>query len=118
MDNVYDAFVRLKESGLEPTLVNARFVKPVDMELVKSLAGYEHVFVIEENISSGGYAAALLECAAREGLECGRIRSISLPCAFIPQGSRNELLSLYGLDSDGIYKTIMLECKPEAYSES
>jgi len=91
----------LTANGYTPLLVNARFVKPVDRELVTRLAGFRHVFTLEENVAAGGFGAALREKLA----ECGspaKITCFAFPDAFVPQGTREELLRLHGLDAESV----------------
>ena len=91
----------LAAKGHNPLLVNARFVKPIDGALVTRLSGFRHVFTLEENVAAGGFGAALREklaaCDSAAKLTC-----FAFPDAFVPQGTREELLRLYGLDAEAV----------------
>jgi 1-deoxy-D-xylulose-5-phosphate synthase len=98
---------RLKKDGRSPALVNIRFIKPVDGELVRSLAEYRYVFTLETAAGSGGLGSII----AREGLCGGFLKnaefySFALPDEFVPQGTRSEAMKEYGLDADGVYRRI------------
>lgn len=96
----------LKADGFNPTLINARFIKPIDTEMVCSLLKYKFVFVLEEGIYSGGFASKILEEMSRQNVKCNVFHSFSFPNEFINQGTREQIFLKYGLDSCGIYSTI------------
>ncbi|CAK0741464.1 1-deoxy-D-xylulose-5-phosphate synthase [Gammaproteobacteria bacterium] len=86
----------------DATVVNMRFVKPLDTELLTELVcSHELLVTIEENAVAGGAGAGVSECLAAMGLN-PRLIHLGLPDRFTGQGSRAELLAEYGLDSDGI----------------
>ncbi len=87
---------------LDATLVNMRFVKPLDAELVCRLAAsHECVVTIEENAIAGGAGSAVDECLAAAGIERAT-RRIGIPDRFIEHGSRADCLALAGLDAAGL----------------
>ena len=91
----------LKNVGLQAYVVNARFVKPLDKELLLSLAAKcEYLVTIEDGILDAGFGSAVLELVNR------RVSRLGLPCEFIEHGRRNQLLEKYGLDAKGIYHSI------------
>ena len=91
---------------LEATVVNMRFVKPLDIELVTRLATDHALLVtIEENVVMGGAGSAVGECLAAHDLSPAIIH-IGLPDHFVEQGSRNELLDECGLTAEGILRRI------------
>ena len=91
---------------LDATLVNMRFVKPLDEETVLRLAANHALIVtIEENAISGGAGSAVSECLAAHGCECA-IHHIGLPDRFIEHGSREESLEMAGLDEAGLARQI------------
>ena len=72
---------------MDAALVNARFVKPIDEELLRSFADtYELVVTLEENVKDGGFGERVLAFAEEEGLPFG-VDIIALPDRFIPHGS-------------------------------
>jgi 1-deoxy-D-xylulose-5-phosphate synthase len=91
---------------LDATLVNMRFIKPLDVEMILTLAGRHALLVtVEENVIPGGAGAAVGECLAEQGLSTP-ILHLGLPDRFIEQGTRNELLAGCGLDAAGIVRSI------------
>lgn len=101
---VLEAVEILASEGIEPTVVNARWVKPLDEELIADLAGkYEHLVTVEEGTSAAGFGSAVLELLAERGLlnRC-RVHIIGVPDEFIPHGKVDELLKMVGLDAVGI----------------
>jgi len=92
---------------LNATLVNLRFAKPLDKKIITTLAKeYGRIVIVEEGILEGGVGRAILELLEKEGLRNIKIKCIGLPNKFLEHGSRNILLSKYGLTSQGILKTI------------
>ena len=96
----------LKESGLSVTVVNMRFAKPLDEELVKEmLASYPLVVTAEDGMLSGGAGERIAAIAA--GLkDAAQVLSVGVPDTFVPQGEVQELYRLYGMDAEGIAKTV------------
>ncbi|MEQ1544490.1 1-deoxy-D-xylulose-5-phosphate synthase [Methyloglobulus sp.] len=91
---------------LNATVVNMRFVKPLDEALILELAKTHDIIVtIEENVISGGAGSAINALLHKHKI-LRHTLNIGLPDAFIEQGTREELLSLCRLDKDGILKQI------------
>jgi 1-deoxy-D-xylulose-5-phosphate synthase len=92
--------------ALDATVVNMRFVKPLDEDLVREMA-HKHAMLVtvEENTLAGGAGSAVNEFLAREHVDTA-VLNLGLPDDFPPQGGRAELLAQYGLDADGIQRTI------------
>ncbi len=98
------AIERLARDGVDLTLVNARFVKPLDRELLASqLVVGGRLATIEEHALAGGFGSAVLEALAEIGLEGVETLCLGIPDRFIPQGSQRVLRQALGLDADGIY---------------
>ena len=96
---------------LEATVVNMRFVKPLDSELLTRLAADHKLLVtIEENAVIGGAGSAVSECLAAQDLSPFIIH-IGLPDHFVEQGSRGELLEACGLTAEGIQRSITSHAK-------
>ena len=92
--------------SIDATLVNMRFVKPLDNELVLGLAAtHTHIVTVEENVIAGGAGSAVNELLVEHGVEC-RLHNIGLPDAFIEHGSREELLGECGLDAESLLTRI------------
>ncbi|MCX5707848.1 MAG: 1-deoxy-D-xylulose-5-phosphate synthase [Candidatus Omnitrophica bacterium] len=92
-----DAADILAKENIFPTIINARFVKPLDDRAFKAATkNCQLVLTVEDGIASGGFGSALAEILDVE------VAKIGLPDQFIPHGKRELLLSLYGLDAQGI----------------
>lgn len=92
--------------ALDATVVNMRFVKPVDRELIVSLAKTHDAFVtVEEHVVMGGAGSACLEVLAEAGLE-QPVLTLGLPDRYIDHGDHARLLQLEGLDAAGIEASI------------
>jgi 1-deoxy-D-xylulose-5-phosphate synthase len=91
---------------LDATLINMRFVKPLDEELVMMLAARHRAFVtIEENAILGGAGSAVAELLAAEGLQLPLLQ-IGIPDRFIEHGSRDTCLAAAGLDAAGLSASV------------
>ncbi|URJ30772.1 1-deoxy-D-xylulose-5-phosphate synthase [Candidatus Blochmannia vicinus (nom. nud.)] len=94
-------------SELDATLVDMRFIKPLDGVLIKTLAkNHQFLITLEENTIIGGAGSGVNEFIMQNKLSVP-VLNIGLPDFFVPQGSQSEMLSELGLDSIGIYKKIM-----------
>ena len=102
------ALVILRQKGLSVGLVNARFAKPVDHELIKSILRSGSVLVtVEEGTLEGGFGSAVLECANTLLLPTQQIVRLGLPDQFVEHGERQELLDSLGLTSHGIAQSAL-----------
>lgn len=98
-----DASERLAAKGFSTGVVNARFVKPLDEQLIRRLARDIGVIVtVEDNISAGGFGGAVLEYINSQNLNWVKLLRLNLPDQFIEHGTRAELLDKYGLTGEGI----------------
>ena len=97
----YEALNLLAKEGLSGTLVNARFVKPLDNQLLKKICfGSKRIFTVEEGIIDAGFGSAISEAVGMPVIRLG------LPCEFIAHGKREILLDKYGLTAEKIASTI------------
>ena len=97
----------LAEQGIEATLANMRFVKPLDEELLLQLGTDKKLLVtLEENVLAGGFGSAVAEFLLDKGLPA-RLLRFGLPDAFVEQGSRKELLELVGLTPEAVAAKIL-----------
>ncbi|XBC42556.1 MAG: 1-deoxy-D-xylulose-5-phosphate synthase [Buchnera aphidicola (Meitanaphis elongallis)] len=93
---------------LDFTLVDMRFVKPLDVSLILNLTKHHDFFVtVEEGMISGGAGSSINELFMKNKITIP-ILNIGIPDKFIPQGDQDEMRSEYKLDTDGILKTILL----------
>lgn len=103
---------RLKEKGFACSLVNARFVKPLDEDCIKSLSkDHRLIAVIEENVGSGACSQRVLECVSSGNLPV-RILSCSLPDQYVEHGSVDVLRRETGTDEESLTRRII-----ETYGE-
>ncbi|HGY1317215.1 TPA: 1-deoxy-D-xylulose-5-phosphate synthase [Aeromonas salmonicida subsp. pectinolytica] len=97
---------RATAEALDATLVDMRFVKPMDEVLVLSLAASHNQFVtIEDNAIMGGAGSAVNELLMRNK-QCKPVLNLGLPDRFVEQGTQEEIYALLGLDSTGIQASI------------
>jgi len=93
----------LGEKGIIAAVIDARFVKPLDDELIISSLSDTHVLVtVEENTLAGGFGSAVLEMLIKNAMVPKKIKCLGIPDRFIPHGERSKLLSDLGLDAEGI----------------
>jgi len=96
----------LREEGLDVGVVNARFAKPIDREVVqRAIRETGFVVTVEESSLLGGFGSAVLEVVNEEGLATDKIRRLGIPDQFIEHGDRGELLADLSLDAAGIART-------------
>lgn len=102
-----EAAERLQKAGLHPTVVNARFVKPLDEELFVLLANENSVLItVEEAYLSGGFGSAVMEFLEGKGLlEKVKVIRLGVPDEIVTHGDAKTLLAGYGLDASGIFET-------------
>ncbi|MDI1277950.1 1-deoxy-D-xylulose-5-phosphate synthase [Methylobacter sp.] len=95
---------------LGATVVNMRFVKPIDTELVLELAkSHEVLITVEENVLAGGAGSAVNDFLQAQQILMP-VLNIGLPDSFVEQGTREELLALCGLDIQGILAKVEKFC--------
>ena len=102
-----EAAKRLADEGISVSVVNARFVKPLDETMILALAKKTgRIVTIEEHVLFGGFGSAVLECLDANGVSGIKTHRIGLPDAFIEHGAQKVLRQKYGLDADGIYASV------------
>jgi 1-deoxy-D-xylulose-5-phosphate synthase len=94
----------LETEGISTSVINCRFVKPLDEKIAEHAEAIGKVLVVEENIRQGGFGGAVLEMFNDLGLNNIWIKRIGLPDKFVEHGPTNILREKYGLDSAGILK--------------
>lgn len=100
---------RLKEIGYHCSLINARFVKPLDTEMLEALTKDHRLFVtIEENVLSGGFGEQVLHYVSRAKLDVG-VRCIGIPDDYVEHGNVDLLRREVGLDAETIVKQIIAD---------
>ncbi|MCC6966568.1 MAG: 1-deoxy-D-xylulose-5-phosphate synthase [Nitrospira sp.] len=97
---------RLAQEGISAAVVNARFAKPLDSELIlKTAKNVRCLVTVEEGCKMGGFGSAVLETLSDAGLML-RTKVIGLPDWYIEQGPQDLLRERYGLTVDGIYSSV------------
>jgi len=98
---------RLAAEGLNPTVVNARFVKPLDAELILALArSHGSIVTVEDHYLNGGFGSAVMELLEEHQISQVRVLRLGFPDKLIEHASQSTLLAKYGLDADGIYSRV------------
>jgi 1-deoxy-D-xylulose-5-phosphate synthase len=97
---------QLAEEGVQCTVVNSRFAKPLDSELVLELANrIKRVVTVEENTLAGGFGSAVLELLGNAKSQV-RVECIGLPDQFVEHGTQELFRSMFELDAEGIARRI------------
>jgi 1-deoxy-D-xylulose-5-phosphate synthase len=103
-----EAAQELVLNGIEATVVNARFAKPLDSELIIDLASrIKRLVTVEENVLSGGFGNSVVDLLQKSGVGDIQVKSIGIPDEFVEQGTQAFLRSKYGLDAKGIAKQVL-----------
>ncbi len=99
----------LKSSGLKCSLVNARFVKPIDTDYIKVASKTHKLFVtMEENVVSGGYGEKVRAFIDENRIDCN-VLQIAIPDKFVTHGSVDQLRKALGIDAQSVADRIMKE---------
>jgi 1-deoxy-D-xylulose-5-phosphate synthase len=107
----------LAARGIEATVVNARFVKPLDASLIKDLAGrIKHIVTVEENVLAGGFGSSVLKLLQESKVCDVRVETIGIPDEFVEHGTQAILRSKYGLDAEGIARRVS-ELLPDRFTD-
>jgi 1-deoxy-D-xylulose-5-phosphate synthase len=94
--------------GIDAAVVNARFVKPLDQQLLLELfTRIPRVITIEDHVIAGGFGSAVLELLADEGVHDVLVKRLGVPDRFIPHGTQDELRKMCGFDKDAIAQTAL-----------
>ncbi len=107
VDYAEKALPALQEAGLNPGLVNARFVKPLDEELLHQLAQkYSKIITLEENSIVGGFGSAVAEFLMDNSYS-NKLLRIGLPDSFVDHGTQAELHAILKMDTAGIISRVV-----------
>ncbi len=105
VEDALDARMALKKQGVSAAVVNCRFVKPLDHDLICSLAlKIPRIITVEENVRHGGFGSAVLEALMDEGITGVRVERIAIDDVFVEHGAQKLLRSLHGLDAPAIVR--------------
>jgi 1-deoxy-D-xylulose-5-phosphate synthase len=98
---------QLSQEGLSTAVINARFAKPLDHELIVGLAKrVRYVVTVEEGCKMGGFGSAVLEALSDAGVTGVTTKVLGLPDWYIEQGPQDLLRERYGLTTEGIYRSV------------
>jgi len=101
-----EAAGRLQALGIHPTVVDARFVAPLDHALLRRVASTHQVlFTLEENSVEGGFGSAVLESLAQTGIFC-QVVLVGIPPSFVTHGPADQVRAALGLDVPGIVNRV------------
>jgi 1-deoxy-D-xylulose-5-phosphate synthase len=103
-----DAHAQLQAQGVAATVVDARFVKPLDTTLLIDLVRrIPRLVTVEENVLQGGFGSAVLEALSDAGIRHVAVRRIGIPDTFVEHGALPLLRSKYGLDAAAIVRAVL-----------
>lgn len=98
---------QLSQEGLSTAVINARFAKPLDHELIVGVAKrVRYVITVEEGCKMGGFGSAVLETLSDAGVTGVTTKILGLPDWYIEQGPQDLLRERYGLTTEGIYRSV------------
>jgi 1-deoxy-D-xylulose-5-phosphate synthase len=96
----------LSKQGISATVVNCRFVKPLDVGLICALANkIPRIITVEENVRQGGFGSAVLETLTDAGITDFQLERIGIPDTFVEHGPQSLLRSKYGIDAEAIARS-------------
>ena len=102
-----EAAKQLEDESISATVVNCRFVKPLDDALITGLARQiPNIVTVEENVLHGGFGSAVVECLMDAGISNSRVVRIGIPDTYVEHGSQKILRSKYGIDTPGVIKAV------------
>ncbi|MDD4859550.1 MAG: 1-deoxy-D-xylulose-5-phosphate synthase [Dehalococcoidales bacterium] len=98
----------LAAAGINAGVVNARFVKPLDIELIVTLAKQTgRIVTVEENTLNGGFGTSVVSLLQKENIAGVQVMTLGIPDEFVEQGTQAILRAKYNLDADGIARQVM-----------
>jgi len=101
----------LNKKGINMTLVNIRFIKPIDKELLDKLASRSlPIYTLEDNVYEGGFGSSILEYYTSKNVKVD-LKIFAHKCGIIPHGNPYELMKLQKLDTDSICEAILSDIK-------
>jgi 1-deoxy-D-xylulose-5-phosphate synthase len=103
VEEALSAHTMLMKQGISAKVVNCRFVKPLDADLIGSLAQkIPLIITVEENVRQAGFGSAVLECLNDQGITNFRIERLGIPDVFVEHGQQRLIRSKYGIDASAI----------------
>jgi 1-deoxy-D-xylulose-5-phosphate synthase len=100
-----DAAMLLADEGINIKVINARFIKPLDAELLSQAAvEIKKVITVEENVLQGGFGSAVLEMLAEKRVTGIQVKRLGIPDEFVEHATQAQLREKYGIDKEGIIR--------------
>jgi 1-deoxy-D-xylulose-5-phosphate synthase len=104
----------LAQLGIDVAVVNARFVKPLDRDLLMDLLSrVPRLITVEDNALKGGFGSAVLELLADEGMTGIRVRRLGIPDQFVPHGTQDQLKKICAFDQPAIAQAALQMMREE-----
>ena len=128
--SVLEAAKELATRGIEAEVINSRFAKPLDSELITDVAfRIKRLLTVEENVLNGGFGSSVTALLQESGIIDVRLKSIGIPGEFVEHGTQDILRSKYSLDAKGIVReslnlfteadaSSLLEIEPKTETEA
>ncbi len=114
-----EAAQELASNGIEATVVNARFAKPLDSELIIDVASHvKRLVTVEENALYGGFGSSIVRLLQESGINNIQVKSIGIPDEFVEQGSQATLRAKYSLDAQGIAQQVLTLLHTSSFDSS
>jgi len=105
---------RLETAGIGTAVINSRFLKPLDGDLIYDWAKrIGKVLTVEENILQGGFGSAVLELLQERGLFSIQVKRLGISDLFVEHGPQTLLRAKYGIDENGIFNAVKEIVKEE-----
>ena len=103
-----EAAYELAAKGVQAAVVNARYVKPLDVELITSLVRYiPRLVTVEENTLDGGFGSSVTRLLQDLGVDETPVKTIGIPDRYVEQGAQAAIRARYGLDAEGITRQVL-----------
>lgn len=117
VDYSIHASALLRDEGINPEVINMRFIKPLDTDMLDEIAKrFDKVVTVEENSIIGGFGSAVVEYFSDKHYKNDIVR-IGIPDKFIEHGTQAELHNLIGIDANGIFEKVKVFCKGRGVKE-
>jgi 1-deoxy-D-xylulose-5-phosphate synthase len=101
-----DAAKQSASSGITCEVVNCRFIKPMDTAYLDSIKKkFAKIITLEEGTTTGGFGDGVAGWLLENGFQ-GQFKKLGLPDTFVEHGSRDQILTMLGLDVDGVAQSI------------
>ncbi len=108
---------RLEKSGVHALVINARFVKPLDKEMILSVASrIPRIITVEENVLQGGFGSAVVELLSDAEVGNVSVKRLGIDDQVIEQGKPDSIRAKYGLDEEGIFLAALSFMREHTYS--